>query len=34
MLLGHPDLPTADLSALQCLWYGAAPMSSHIPAAL
>ena len=28
MLLGHPDLPAADLSALQCLWYGAAPMSA------
>ncbi len=28
MLLGHPDLPVADLSALQCLWYGAAPMSA------
>ncbi|MGO9784281.1 MAG: AMP-binding protein [Streptosporangiaceae bacterium] len=27
-LLGHPDLPAADLSALQCLWYGAAPMSA------
>ncbi len=28
MLLDHPDLPDADLSSLQCLWYGAAPMSS------
>jgi acyl-CoA synthetase (AMP-forming)/AMP-acid ligase II len=27
-LLDHPDLPAADLSALQCLWYGAAPMSA------
>ena len=28
MLLGHPALPAADLSSLQCLWYGAAPMSA------
>jgi fatty-acyl-CoA synthase len=28
MLLDHPALPDADLSSLQCLWYGAAPMSS------
>ncbi|MGA2826032.1 MAG: AMP-binding protein [Streptosporangiaceae bacterium] len=28
MLLGHPGLPAADLSSLQCLWYGAAPMSA------
>jgi fatty-acyl-CoA synthase len=27
MLLDHPALPDADLSSLQCLWYGAAPMS-------
>ncbi len=27
MLLAHPDLDTTDLSSLQCLWYGAAPMS-------
>lgn len=27
MLLDHPALPTADLSSLQCFWYGAAPMS-------
>ena len=27
MLLDHPDLPTSDLSSLQCLWYGAAPIS-------
>ncbi|HEY5858027.1 MAG TPA: long-chain fatty acid--CoA ligase [Aldersonia sp.] len=27
MLLAHPDLPAADTSSLQCLWYGAAPMS-------
>jgi acyl-CoA synthetase (AMP-forming)/AMP-acid ligase II len=26
-LLAHPDLDTTDLSSLQCLWYGAAPMS-------
>jgi fatty-acyl-CoA synthase len=28
MLLGHPALPAADLRSLQCLWYGAAPMSA------
>ena len=28
MLLDHPALPDADLSSVQCLWYGAAPMSS------
>jgi fatty-acyl-CoA synthase len=28
MLLGHPALTAADLSSLQCLWYGAAPMSA------
>ena len=28
MLLGHSALPAADLSSLQCLWYGAAPMSA------
>jgi acyl-CoA synthetase (AMP-forming)/AMP-acid ligase II len=28
LLLGHPALPGADLSSLQCLWYGAAPMST------
>ncbi len=28
MLLDHPDLDTTDLSSLQCLWYGAAPMST------
>ena len=28
MLLDHAALPAADLSSLQCLWYGAAPMSS------
>jgi len=27
MVLGHPDLDAADLSSLQCFWYGAAPMS-------
>jgi fatty-acyl-CoA synthase len=27
MLLDHPDLPGTDLTSLQCLWYGAAPMS-------
>jgi fatty-acyl-CoA synthase len=26
-LLDHPALPAADLSSLQCLWYGAVPMS-------
>jgi fatty-acyl-CoA synthase len=28
MLLDHPGLAAADLSSLQCLWYGAAPMSA------
>jgi fatty-acyl-CoA synthase len=28
MLLGHEGLAAADLSSLQCLWYGAAPMSA------
>lgn len=28
MLLDHPRLPTADLSSLQCFWYGAAPIST------
>jgi fatty-acyl-CoA synthase len=28
MLLDHEDVPTTDLSSLQCLWYGAAPMST------
>ena len=28
LLLDHPALPGADLSSLQCLWYGAAPMST------
>jgi fatty-acyl-CoA synthase len=28
MLLGHPALPSADLSSLCCFWYGAAPMSA------
>jgi fatty-acyl-CoA synthase len=28
MLLDHHGLAEADLSSLQCLWYGAAPMSS------
>ncbi|MAY87547.1 MAG: AMP-dependent acyl-CoA synthetase [Pseudooceanicola sp.] len=27
MLLDHPGLGRADLSSLQCFWYGAAPMS-------
>jgi fatty-acyl-CoA synthase len=27
MLLDHPGLAETDLSSLQCLWYGAAPMS-------
>jgi acyl-CoA synthetase (AMP-forming)/AMP-acid ligase II len=27
MVLGHPSLDAADLSSLQCFWYGAAPMS-------
>jgi fatty-acyl-CoA synthase len=28
MLLDHPRLRAADLTSLQCLWYGAAPMSA------
>ena len=28
LLLDHPGLAGADLSSLQCLWYGAAPMSA------
>jgi fatty-acyl-CoA synthase len=28
MLLDHPGLADADLGSLQCLWYGAAPMSA------
>ncbi|WP_433684183.1 acyl-CoA synthetase [Nocardia sp. CA-119907] len=28
MLLDHPALPAANLGSLQCLWYGAAPMST------
>ena len=28
LLLDHPGLATADLGSLQCLWYGAAPMSA------
>jgi fatty-acyl-CoA synthase len=28
MLLAHPALDTTDLQALQCFWYGAAPMST------
>lgn len=28
LLLDHPELGSADLSSLQCLWYGAAPMSA------
>ena len=27
-MLDHPALATADLTSLQCLWYGAAPMSA------
>jgi acyl-CoA synthetase (AMP-forming)/AMP-acid ligase II len=27
-LLDHPEVGRADLSALECLWYGAAPMSA------
>jgi len=27
MLLEHPNLPAAELSSLQCFWYGAAPIS-------
>ena len=28
LLLDQPGLAAADLSSLQCLWYGAAPMSA------
>lgn len=28
MLLDHPRLASADLSSLQCFWYGAAPIST------
>ena len=28
LLLDHPGLAAADLGSLQCLWYGAAPMSA------
>ncbi|HEY1942465.1 MAG TPA: AMP-binding protein [Roseiarcus sp.] len=28
MVLDHPALATADLSSLQCFWYGAAPIST------
>src|SRR3954453_5799160 len=28
ILLGHDAIRTADLSSLQCFWYGAAPMST------
>jgi acyl-CoA synthetase (AMP-forming)/AMP-acid ligase II len=28
MLLDHHDLPSTDLGNMQCLWYGAAPMSA------
>src|SRR5262249_55438316 len=28
MLLDHPKLDAADLSSLQCFWYGAAPISA------
>jgi acyl-CoA synthetase (AMP-forming)/AMP-acid ligase II len=28
MVLGHAAIATADLSSLQCFWYGAAPMST------
>jgi len=28
MVLAHPSLDTTDLGSLQCLWYGAAPMSA------
>jgi acyl-CoA synthetase (AMP-forming)/AMP-acid ligase II len=28
MLLAHPALDATDLSSLQCLWYGAAPIST------
>ncbi|WP_432847617.1 acyl-CoA synthetase [Amycolatopsis sp. CA-161197] len=28
LLLDHPDLSTTDFGSLECLWYGAAPMSA------
>src|SRR3954454_3299263 len=28
LLLGHPDVDATDLKSLQCLWYGAAPISA------
>ena len=28
LVLAHPKLDSADLSSLQCFWYGAAPMSA------
>lgn len=28
MALDHADLPTTDLSSMQCFWYGSAPMSA------
>src|SRR5262249_51591 len=28
LLLDHPGLPAADLTSLQCLWYGAPPMAA------
>jgi fatty-acyl-CoA synthase len=28
LLLDHPGLASADLTSLQCMWYGAAPMSA------
>lgn len=28
MLLDHPDLEQADLSCVECFWYGSAPMSA------
>ncbi|KJC61986.1 AMP-dependent acyl-CoA synthetase [Bradyrhizobium sp. LTSPM299] len=28
MLLDHPNLDSADLTSLQCFWYGAAPISA------
>jgi fatty-acyl-CoA synthase len=29
MLLDHPALPSTNLASIQCLWYGAAPMSAN-----
>ncbi|MEV4599191.1 long-chain fatty acid--CoA ligase [Amycolatopsis sp. NPDC049253] len=28
LLLDHPDLSTTDFGSMECLWYGAAPMSA------